>query len=184
MSNKIQNNIFRDVNDLKEKFYDEFDIFLAVIHKFVLYKFGAIFSLATPNLLCSTFNAKNISRSLIETNTKTFINVIKKNPVDIITHINFCCYCDAVEVAKVASDYGTYIELNSKKTHLTDEELYRVAQTGVKFVINSDAHSPDRVGEIKLVEKMLERVNVHTEQIANIDGKLPKMRFKAYKEKL
>ena len=26
-----------------------------------------------------------------ETNTKTFINVIKKNPVDIITHINYCC---------------------------------------------------------------------------------------------
>ena len=169
--------------DLKEKLYDDFDIFLAGIHKFVLYKMNTIFPLFFRNFYCSTFNKKNISKSLIDTNTKTFINVIKKNPVDVITHVNFCCFADAKEVAKVARDYGTYIELNSKKRHLTDEELYEVASTGVQFVINSDAHTPDRVGEISLVEKMLDRVNINREQIANIDGRLPKMRFKAFKEK-
>ena len=170
--------------DLKEKNYDSFDIFLAGIHKFVLYKMGTLFPLFVRNFYCSTFNKKNVSKSLIDTNTKTFINVIKKNPVDVITHLNFCCYADAKEVAKVARDYGTYIELNSKKTHLTDEELYQVASTGVRFVINSDAHTPDRVGEISLVEKMLDRVNINREQIANIDGRLPTMRFKAFKEKM
>lgn len=169
--------------DLKEKLYDDFDIFLAGIHKFVLYKMNTIFPLFIRNFFCSTFNKKKVSKSLIDTNTKTFINVIKKNPVDVITHLNFCCFADAKEVAKVARDYGTYIELNSKKTHLTDEELYEVASTGVQFVINSDAHTPDRVGEISLVEQMLERVKINREQIANIDGRLPAMRFKAFKEK-
>ena len=169
--------------DLKQNMYDDFDIFLAGVHKFVLYKFGTLFSLFARNFFCSTFNKKNVSKSLINTNTKTFINVIKNNPVDIITHLNFCCYADAKEVAKVARDYGTYIELNSKKTHLTEEELYQVASTGVKFVINSDAHTPDRVGEISLVEKMLNVVKINKDQIANIDGKLPSMRFKAFKEK-
>ena len=169
--------------DLKENLYDDFDIFLAGIHKFVLYKPNSIFPLFARNFYCSTFKKKNVSKSLIETNTKTFINVIKKNPVDIITHVNFCCFADAKEVAKVARDYGTYIELNSKKTHFTDEELYEVASTGVQFVIDSDAHSPDRVGEISLVEQLLDRVNINREQIANIDGRLPTMRFKAFKEK-
>ncbi len=169
--------------DLKQNMYDDFDIFLAGIHKFVLYKFGTLFSLFARNFFCSTFNKKNIPQSLIDTNTKTFINVIKNNPVDIITHLNFCSYANAKEVAKVASDYGTYIELNSKKTHLTEEELYQVASTGVKFIINSDAHTPDRVGEISLVEKMLETIKINKDQIANIDGKLPTMRFKAFKEK-
>ncbi len=169
--------------DLKQNMYDDFDIFLAGIHKFVLYKFGTLFSLFMGNFFCSTFNKKNIPKSLIETNTKTFINVIKNNPVDIITHLNFCSYADAKEVAKVASDYGTYIELNSKKTHLTEEELYDVASTGVKFVINSDAHTPNRVGEISLVEKMLSVVKINSDQIANIDGRLPSFRFKAFKEK-
>lgn len=169
--------------DLKPKLYDNFDIFLAGIHKFVLYKFGTAFSLFAPNFFCSTFNKKTVSKSLINTNTKTFINVIKKNPVDVITHLNFCCYADPVEVAKVARDYGTYIELNSKKTHLTDEQLYSVANTGVKFVISSDAHSPSRVGEISLVEQAIKRVNINLNQIDNIDGRLPQMRFYAYKEK-
>ena len=169
--------------DLKPKTYDYFDIFLAGIHKFVMYKFGTAFSLFIPNFFSSTFNKKKISKSLIKNNTKTFINVIKNNPVDVITHVNFCCFADAVEVAKAAADYGTYIELNAKKTHLTDEELFNVAKTGVNFVISSDAHTPDRVGEISLVEKLLQRVSVPESQIANINGKLPKMRFKSFKEK-
>lgn len=169
--------------DLKEKTYDDFDLFLAGIHKFVLYKLGTAFSLFLPNFFSTTFHKKHISKRLIQENTKTFINVIKKNPVDIITHINFCCFADAEEVAKVARDYGTLIELNSKKVHLTDEELYRVVKTGVNFVIDSDAHTPDRVGEISLVEQQLSRVNVPKEQILNIDGKLPPLRFRAFKEK-
>ena len=85
------------------------------------------------------------------------------------------------EVAKAAADYGTYIELNSKKVHLSDDELYEVLKTDVKFVINSDAHSPSRVGEISLVEKMLERTGFPTERIANIDGRLPEFRFAEFK---
>ena len=169
--------------DLKPKMYDHFDIFLAGIHKFVLYKFGTAFSLFTPNFVCSVVNKKQVPSSLVKTNTKTFINVIKNNPVDVITHVNFCCYANAVEVAKAAADYGTYIELNSKKTHFTDEEVYDIVKTGVKFIINSDAHTPDRVGEISLVEQLLDRVKINREQIANIDGRLPTMRFKAFKER-
>ena len=88
-----------------------------------------------------------------------------------------------MEVAKVASDYGTLIELNSKKVHLTDEELFNIAKTGVNFVINSDAHTPNRVAEISLVEKQLQRVDIPKERIMNIDGRLPNLRFRACKEK-
>lgn len=169
--------------DLKQENYDYFDIFLAGIHKFVMYKIHSVFPLAIPDLFYATLKKKDVPTSLIKTNTKTFINVIKHNPVDVITHLNFNCYADAVEVAKAAADYGTYIELNSKKTHLTDEEILKILDTGVKFVINSDAHSPDRVGEISLVESLLERVKIPEDRIANINGKLPNFRFRAFKEK-
>lgn len=169
--------------DLKPALYDKFDVFLAGIHKLVYFKFSSLFSLGLPDLFCSTLKMDKVSKSLIKTNTKTFINVIKNNPVDVITHLNFCCFADPVEVAKVAADYGTYLELNSKKVHLQDEELYKVLETGVKFVISSDAHSPDRVGEISLVEKLLERVKIPEDRIMNINGKLPQFRFKAFKER-
>ncbi len=167
--------------DLKPELYDDFDIFLAGVHKFVKYKFGTAFSLFLPNLFNSAVKKRDVPKSLIRRNTQTYINVIKNNPVDVITHLNFCCFADAAEVAKAAADYGTYIELNSKKVHLSDDELYEVLKTDVKFVINSDAHSPSRVGEISLVEKTLERTGFPTERIANIDGRLPEFRFAEFK---
>lgn len=66
---------------------------------------------------------------------------------------------------------------------MTDEELARVCDTGVRFVIDSDAHSPERVGDTKLVEDMLSRVDIPRERIDNIDGRLPHFRFREYKEK-
>jgi putative hydrolase len=87
-----------------------------------------------------------------------------------------------VEVAKAAADYGTYIELNANKVHLTDEEIYEILKTDARFIISSDAHSPERVGEISLVEDMIKRLNFPTDRIDNVDGRLPKLRFKAMKE--
>ena len=168
--------------DLKEKYYDKFDIFLAGLHKLVMFKPNSIFQYGLANLFCATLKYTP-SKSLIKRNTKAYINVIKNNPVDIITHVNFCCPCDPVEVAKVAADYGTHIELNAKKIHLSEEQLFAVGQTGAKFVIDSDAHSPNRVGEISLVLEQLKKIDFPIENIMNIDGRLPEFRFKAFKEK-
>lgn len=169
--------------DLKPDLYGYFDIFLAGIHKFILYKIRSIFSLFIPNQFNSMFRIKSVPKRLIETNTKTLINTIKKNPVDAITHINFCCFSDPVEVAKAAADYGTYIEINSKKVHLSDEEWYKVLNTGARFIISSDAHLPRRVANFNLATEMIERINFPLDRIDNIDGRLPKFRFKEYKEK-
>lgn len=170
--------------DLNPKNYDYFDIFLAGIHKFVLYKVGTAFSLFVPNFFYSTLKKKDVPKSLIRENTKTYVNVIKNNPVDVITHLNFCCYADPVEVAKAASDYGTYIELNSKKVHLTDCELSDiVAKTSVNFVIDSDAHRPDLVGDCSLVLDTFKRIDIDENRIHNVNGRLPTFRFKKFKEK-
>ena len=169
--------------DLKPNMYDSFDVFLAGIHKCVLYKFKSIFTLSIPDLFYDFFKNKQVPEYLIKNNTKAYVNLIKKHPVDVITHLNYGCFADVVEVAKVASDYGTYIELNAKKTHLTDEQLYAVEKTGVNFIIGSDAHSPERVGEISLVEQALERVQIPESRIVNVNGKIPRMRFKEFKER-
>lgn len=169
--------------DLKEKNYDDFDLFIAGIHKFVMYKFNTAIKLFVPNQFNSMLKINNVPKSLIKENTKTYINVIKNNPVDIISHLNFCCFADAVEVAKACADYGTYLELNSKKTHLSNQELIDICdKTEVRFVVDSDAHSKERVGEISLVENILDKISFDKSRIDNIDGRLPNFRFKRYKE--
>ena len=180
----VESNILSESGktDLPPSKYDEFDVFLTGFHKFVLCGVKDIFNLFLPNYLRHGLRIKP-SKDLVRRTTKTYINVIKNNPIDAVTHMNFCVFADALEVAKCAADYGTYIELNAKKTHLFDEEIADIAaKTQARFIIGSDAHSPARVGEISLVENLLARVSIDTARIDNIDGRLPDFRFRRFKE--
>ena len=167
--------------DLKSEDYKDFDVFLMGIHRFVKFNnFKSWYNLFWSNYIHTALPVKP-PKKLVDYNTRAYINMIKKNPVDIVSHLNYVCPADAAEVAKCAADYGTYIELNSKKVHLTDEELFAVVETGVRFVVDSDAHSVDRVGDTKLVEEQLARVHVPPERIDNIDGRLAVFRFAEFK---
>ena len=129
---------------------------------------------------------KSRPKWLVKRNTQAYINTIKRNPIDAVTHVGHICPCNTLEVAKCAADYGTYIELNSKKTHVTDEQLMEMAlKTDVRFIINSDAHSADRVGDIKRVEEQLARLpEFPLDRIDNIDGRFPNFRFTEFKKHL
>ncbi len=171
--------------DLSEKDYENFDIYLCGNHIVVWYdKFSDFTRYGVGNYLSNKFRSSPTQKQ-VERNTKAYINAIKNNPIDILTHLNFRCPANAVEVAKVAADYGTYIELNSKKVHLSDEELCDIlAKTSARFVIDSDAHSASRVGEIKIVEEQLQRINFPLDRIDNIDGRTPNFRFAAFKRRM
>ena len=169
--------------DMREKDYEHFDIFLCGYHIAIYYEtIGQVLSYGFGNLLLKSVFHKT-TKAQLEKNTLAYINAIKKNPIDILTHINFQCPCHSLEVAKCAADYGTYVELNAKKNHFTDDELCEMVQkTDVRFVINSDAHSMGRVGDTKLVEEQLKRINFPLERIDNIDGRKPNFRFTEYKK--
>ncbi len=169
--------------DLTEKDYENFDIYFCGKHVFIAYdKFADYFRYFLANFFTDKLKKKP-SKKLITRNTKAYINTIKNNPIDTITHLNYLSPSNALEVAKCAADYGTYIELNAKKTHLTDEELCEIVQkTSVRFLIGSDAHSANRVGEIKLVEEQLKRIDFPLCRIDNIDGRLPNFRFAEFKK--
>ena len=169
--------------DLTERDFDNFDFYLCGKHVFIWYDgFCNMLAYGGGNFNADKF-CKTAPQKLIQRNTKAYINTIKNNPIDAVTHLNYMCPADAVEVAKCAADYGTYIELNSKKTHLTDEELNEIAvKTSARFIINSDAHSKDRVGDMRLVEEQLSRLQFPIDRIDNVDGRYPNFRFAAYKK--
>ena len=52
---------------------------------------------------------------------------------------------------------------------------------GVQFIADSDAHEPERVGEISKPMEIIERVGIPFEQIANWE-KLPKFRSRIKKK--
>ena len=171
--------------DLTEKDYEDFDIYLCGNH--VMVKYASFYDVATYAMgnFLNWKVYKKPTEKLLDRNTKAYVNTIKNNPIDAITHLNFRCPSRALEVAKCAADYGTYIELNSKKIHLTDEELCDiVAKTSARFIIDSDAHSVSRIGDTKIVEEQLARINFPLDRIDNIDGRRPCFRFEEFKKRM
>ena len=181
----LENNIrgISGLCDFTEADYENFDVYLAGIHVAIKYEAHGDSKLGLGSMLRTKLHMKP-SRSLIDFTTRAYINTIKRNPIDILTHLNYLCFSDPVEVAKCCRDYGTYLEISSKKQHLTDDELAAVAATGVRFVINSDAHSVERIGDVFLAEEQIKRVGIPLDRIDNIDGKLPTFRFAEYKKRM
>lgn len=169
--------------DMRKDDLELFDIFLCGIHEVLKYKsFSDMYNIMIKNYAAYKFGKKP-SEQVIQNTTKAYVNAIKNNPIDILTHINYKCYCNIKEVAQCCADYGTYIEINTKKRHVSAEELNLMASTGVRFVIDSDAHSADRVGDTKIAEELLKEAEIPLEVIDNIEGRLPKFRFAEFKAK-
>ncbi len=172
--------------DMKEKDYEIMDVYLAGVHKFILYdRFIEWFKLYGANLYARTFKKDKPPKSLVKRDTQIYINTIKNNPIDILAHPGYCFFADMVEVAKCCADYNTLFEIDARKTHLSDEEWVKVAETGVNFIIDSDAHHPSSIGSTTVATEMIKRTNFPLDKIVNIDGRTPKnLRFSEFKKSM
>lgn len=155
--------------DITPEEVKDFDIVVVGFHKLFMPKtFAGWFNFLIPN----TFRIGRPSRKRIEKNTQAFIKAIEKNDIDIIAHLNTGrCYVDCVEIAKVAKEHDVYIELNGKRLAFTDQEMLDMAATGVRFIINSDAHRSRNVGLNNKALTLIERLNISEEQVVNLDKK-------------
>jgi len=155
----------------------QFDIILCGFHKFIWPKtLKDFFGFFIPNYFLDLFNIKT-SKKMKERNTRAVINNIKKFPVDVLTHINYGLKVNCKAVAAACAKYGTYLELNGKRITYSDNELQDMIDTGVQFIVNSDAHSVSRIGEVKICLDAINRLKIPYERIANFN-KAPDWRSK------
>ncbi len=170
--------------DVKATDYEHLDVFGAGIHRFVYYETPYDYLRLLGDTIFYSLTKIKPSKNLLDYTTKVYINAIKKNPIDFISHLNYLVFCDVQQVAQCCEDYGTYLEISTKKVHLTDAQWEDVLKTNCKFVINSDAHSPKRVGDMELFNELNSRINIPKERIVNLGDELPTLRFQEFKKKL
>lgn len=101
-------------------------------------------------------------------NTEALINAIKKNDIFIITHPGDKGDVYIEEVAKIAKEKGTRLEINSSHGYLNSEQLNRIKGIGNKLIIGSDAHVPSRVGNFDLAMKIIKESDVDVSLVENI----------------
>jgi len=112
-------------------------------------------------------NAKNI-----ELNTQAYIKALENNKIHIVAHPNYACPINVVELAKYCKEHNIYFELNGRKHCIDDNTFREVIKTGVLFLLNSDSHSSDKVGDVRLGLTVMEKFDIPEWQIANLN-KLP-----------
>lgn len=82
----------------------------------------------------------------IKKTTRAYLAAMDRYDIDIISHPGYAIECDLVTLGKACRDKGILFEINQKHKEQSPDMLRKVAETGCKFVISSDAHTPSDVG--------------------------------------
>ncbi|MDD2481174.1 MAG: PHP domain-containing protein [Lutispora sp.] len=114
--------------------------------------------------------SKAMAKEMRQSNTDIMINAIKKYKVDIITHPGARISMDTGRLAEAAAKVGTALEINSKSNIMTVDYLKVAAGHGARFVINSDAHKPQDVGNFRNAIELAESAGLTNAQIINAEN--------------
>lgn len=150
----------------------ELDLLLVGYHKLVRPRSFAAAALGAQNFLSGWIG--RYSQKQRELNTAAITAAVRRYPIDAITHPGLQIDIDTVELAHVCKARGTMLEINSSYGKELDPYIKAALPTGVTFVINSDAHTPQRVGDFSQAYDLVRRIGVPYSRIANVDGTLSK----------
>ena len=120
------------------------------------------------------------TEQIIKENTNAYIKAIKKNRINIISHIGSKMKVDIVKIAKVCQKSGTFLEINGRRICYDDKTIKKLVEMNTKFVINSDAHKCTNVGECNKPFNFAFKHNIPENLIANLNKK-PTFRYKEIK---
>lgn len=104
----------------------------------------------------------------MELNTKAYIKALKRYPVDLITHPGSKAKIDIVEVAREAYKRGTALEISSKHSELSVENIKKLLDEDVIYMVNSDAHRPEDVGNVENGIRKAREAALPLDRIKNI----------------
>ena len=147
--------------DLSDRFSDYLDYVMAGYHFGSIPRSlkGAINHM--DNYIIKSSKAKNY-------NTNAIINAMKNNDIFIITHPGDKGDVYIEEIAKIAKETDTRLEVNSSHGFLNVEQLKIIKPYENKLIIGSDAHVPDNVGNFKLAIENLEKAKINLSLVENI----------------
>ncbi len=103
-----------------------------------------------------------------EKNTQALIKAIEKNKIQLITHPSDKYDLDLEVLARACLKRETALEVNSSHGHLSVEDLRLIDDSQVMLAVGSDAHSPDRVGDLRSALDRIDQAGIDGTRIVNL----------------
>jgi putative hydrolase len=153
--------------DIKPEEFPYFDFVCAGWH------YGALDGLS-PRGFASTMT--NLAHSKVEQasprqirhNTDVIVRALENFEIKFLTHPGDKAPVDLLEIAAVCARKGTLVEINTSHMSLTAEDLRMMMLTDVQFIVNSDAHTPNRVGDFLPALALIAEAGIDMERVVNL----------------
>ena len=111
--------------------------------------------------------SRGVREDVREANTRAIIEAVRNYNVDIVTHPGLGISIDTAMLARACAERGTALEINVKHAGECVDFIRVAAGEGACFVISSDAHRPEDVGDFKGIERIVEEAGLPVERIIN-----------------
>lgn len=115
------------------------------------------------------------TKAQIERNTMCVLKAIETQPINIITHLGVGMPVNLDEIAKMAREKNIFIELNGRRISFTRGDIETLIKHDTKFILNSDAHKPEKVGDVRNGMNYVLKYNIPEKNIVNL-GRRPDFR--------
>lgn len=155
--------------DLPPTVLQSLDIVLAGLHPGILPRSGRDWLVLTGGNWAAHLGPGLRRRARVN-NTRAVVEAVYRNNIDVITHPGYHLDIDTVELARACAARDTALEINARHGEMTAEFCRVAAREGVLFVINSDAHGPDEVGNVARGISVARAAGLESGQVLNSEG--------------
>jgi putative hydrolase len=154
--------------DIRPDEFEKFDFVIAGYH------YGAVGGNPIANMVSAGKNlAQNKSgvatKRQIKLNTRNIVRALEKNDVKILTHPGDKAPVDLLEIAIVCARTDTLIELNTNHMPKSADDIKTMSLAPARFIISSDAHSPNRVGDFVAAVNLAYDAKLDMSRIVNLE---------------
>ena len=152
--------------DVPAEILPELDLLLVGYHKLVKPRSWSALLLEVQNFMAGWLGLH--PTRLRAKNTAAICAAVRRYPIKAITHPGLQIDIDTTALAQACVERGTLMEINSSYGEVLDGYVTTALPLGVQFVVNSDAHTPERVGDFSKAYALIKRLGVPRERIANV----------------
>ena len=154
--------------DIPDDIIERLDILHIGFHRFLNLEF------AIKNrefVFVNGFGSNHSKERLKELNTGAYLKAMDKYPVDVIVHPGHRCPIDMESICKKAVEKDVYIELNEKHVETLEKDVKIILDSGVKLIVGSDAHKPEKVGKFGRVAGFIAKYDIPADRIYGLGQK-------------